>query len=277
MSSHEIDRTIDSIARRQHGVLTRRQAREAGMTVRMIDIRLASGAWIGLARGVYALAAHPATWRRQLKAAELSVPGAAVSHRAAAALHGLEGFRPGRIELTAAPTSSGRSPLAVVHRRASVPATSIDGIAVVRLPRVLVDLAGQLPVARWSAVVDDAVVNRRVSLDALRREYEHLAPTKLSRHRSCAMAARRSRRRRGPRRERARAGAPPGARRSPPTRMQLTSPPFRGGPMRPSGSTRSFPRFGASSRPTGGVGTHARPTSSATEPATTSPSVMATR
>jgi Transcriptional regulator, AbiEi antitoxin len=178
MSSHEVDRTVDAIARRQHGVLTRQQARDAGLTVRMIDTRLASGAWIALARGIYAFAAHPATWHRQLKAAELSIPGSAVSHRAAAALHGLEGFRPGRIELTATPTSSGRSPLAVVHRRATVPSTSIDHIAVVRLPRVLLDLAGQLDPPRWSAVLDDALVGRRTTLADVPREYELLAPTK---------------------------------------------------------------------------------------------------
>ena len=65
-----------------------------------------------------------------------------------------------------------------MHRRGSVPTTTIDHIEVVRLPRVLLDLAGELPLPRWSAVVDDAVVNRRVSLDDLRREYEELAPTR---------------------------------------------------------------------------------------------------
>ena len=40
MSSHEIDRAIDTIARRQHGVLAPGpQAPDAGMTVRMIDTR----------------------------------------------------------------------------------------------------------------------------------------------------------------------------------------------------------------------------------------------
>jgi very-short-patch-repair endonuclease len=178
MSGGAVDRAIERLARRQHGVFSRAQAEHLGATRRMVERRRQSGAWLRLAAGVYALASHPATWHRQLKAAELTIPGAAVSHRAAASLHGLPGFTPCRIELSVPPTGSARSRLAVVHRRATVPKVMVDGISVVALPRVLVDLAARLPREHWTATFDQAVVDRRVTVDSLRREYELLVPTR---------------------------------------------------------------------------------------------------
>jgi very-short-patch-repair endonuclease len=172
------DRAVEQLARRQHGAFSRAQAVRAGVTPRMIDSRLQSGAWLALARGVYAHAAHPATWRRQVKAAELSVPGSAISHRAAAVLHDLAGFRPGRIDLTAAPPAPPRSSLASVHRRSSVPATHIDGIATTTLSRTVIDLAGVVEPSRWAALVDEVVVARRASVAELQREYERLMATR---------------------------------------------------------------------------------------------------
>ena len=96
MTSNELDRKLDAIARRQHGVFHRRQVIEVGFTRRMIEHRRSIGAWVTLAPSVYALASHPFTWLRQAKAAELGIPGAAVSHRAAAVLHRHPRLPPGR-------------------------------------------------------------------------------------------------------------------------------------------------------------------------------------
>ena len=175
MPGPEPDRAIERLARRQHGVFTRAQAMRAGLTPRMIERRVTSGTWIRLARGIYAHAAHPPTWRRQVKAAELSVAGAVVSHRTAAALHGLPGFRPGRIEVTTHARVSGRSSLAVVHRRATVPATIVDGIATTTIARTIIDVAGQVPATQLAAAFDDLVVSRRVRVDDVRAEYERVA------------------------------------------------------------------------------------------------------
>jgi hypothetical protein len=177
MRSRNLDRALESLGRRQHGVFRRGQALALGFTPHMVERRLASGDWIRLAPAVYALSAAPATWRRQAKAAELSVVGSAVSHRAAAVLHEVPGFRPGAIDLTALRPADSRSPLARVHRRTTVATRLVDGIVTTTLARTVVDLAAQVPASTVASVFDDLVLRRRLRVDDLRREYELLAPT----------------------------------------------------------------------------------------------------
>ncbi len=64
MYDHELDRTIGAIARRQHGVLSLRQAQDAGATKAMIATRLRVGGLVRLSPRVLAVASHPATWQR---------------------------------------------------------------------------------------------------------------------------------------------------------------------------------------------------------------------
>ncbi len=115
MNGGEADRTVEATARRQHGVFSRAQAEAAGATRRMIERRRSSGAWLTLERGVYALHGAPFTWLRQAKAAELSVPGSGLSHRAAAHLHGVEGYRAGPLDVSFG-SGRARSQLAVSHQ-----------------------------------------------------------------------------------------------------------------------------------------------------------------
>ncbi len=178
MRTRDLQRALEAVCRRQHGVFRRQQALALGFTERMVEQRLRAGDWIRLAPGLYASSAAPATWRRQAKAAELSVAGSVVSHRGAAVLHGIPGFRPGAIELTAPPTATARSPFAVVHRRALVAATDVDGISTTTLARTVADLAGRIPPSTLGAVFDDLVVRRQLSVDELRREHDRLAPTR---------------------------------------------------------------------------------------------------
>ena len=175
MSNGDADRAIEGLARRQHGVFTRAQAMRAGLSPRMIERRLTSGVWLPLARGIYAHSAHPPTWRRQAKAAELSIAGGVISHRAAAALHAFVGFRPARIEVTTTAKVSGRSSLAVVHRRRTAPAITVDRIATTTIARTIVDVAGQVSAPQLASTFDDLVVSRRVRIDDVRAEYERLA------------------------------------------------------------------------------------------------------
>ena len=85
--------------RRQHGLITRAQALTAGMTRGQIERSLGTGRWVREARGVYRHAAAPPTPLSKLLAACMVHDGLA-SHRSAAALHGIDGFTLGRIELS---------------------------------------------------------------------------------------------------------------------------------------------------------------------------------
>ena len=110
------DRRLDTLAGAQHGVFTRRQAMSAGCTRSMIDRRLATGHWVRVDAAVYAIASHPVTWHYRCVAAALSVPSGLVSGRAAAHLHGFDGFRVGDIDVIAPPGSNERSHLPAWRR-----------------------------------------------------------------------------------------------------------------------------------------------------------------
>src|SRR5260370_6558054 len=84
------DRACEEIAEKQFGLISRDQAIGTGMSERAIGGRLGAGRWRQVLPGVYRLAGAPASWEQSLKAATLwGGEGCVVSHRAAAALHGL--------------------------------------------------------------------------------------------------------------------------------------------------------------------------------------------
>ncbi|HVF76244.1 MAG TPA: type IV toxin-antitoxin system AbiEi family antitoxin domain-containing protein [Acidimicrobiales bacterium] len=158
-------------ARRQHGLVTRAQAMAAGLSPSGVARRTRDGTWRRVAAGVYAVASSPATWRQRVLAACLAL-GAVASHRTAAALWGLSGFRPGPVHVLVAAPRSARSTLAIVHRTVELPradVTTIDGIPVTRLARTLIDLAGTVPARALEEAVDDALCRRLVTLPRLDR------------------------------------------------------------------------------------------------------------
>jgi very-short-patch-repair endonuclease len=74
----------------QSGIITRKQALDAGFRAKGIDRRLRSGRWQRLGRGVYATFTGVLPREAKLWAAVLQAgPGAALSHRTAAEIHGL--------------------------------------------------------------------------------------------------------------------------------------------------------------------------------------------
>src|SRR5436305_2104854 len=136
-----MDAAIAHLAVRQHGLLLRAQVLDVGLTDAMIDHRIRSGRWARVCPGLYRLAGVPVSWRqRALAACLVAGPGAVVSHRSAAVLWGVSGFRPGRVEITVPPGGSNRSTLARVHR-SPVQGVRRDGVPVTSPARTIVDLA----------------------------------------------------------------------------------------------------------------------------------------
>src|SRR6266480_2317107 len=80
------EQAASTTARRQHGLITRAQTREIGISDDAVDWRLRNGLWQRVHRGVLRLPGAPSTGRQAIMAACLAVPGATASHRAAAAL-----------------------------------------------------------------------------------------------------------------------------------------------------------------------------------------------
>lgn len=89
------------IARRQHGVVTRRQLRERGFSARVIDRQVADGALHPVHRGVYLVGHRAAAALAHECAALLAcAPAALLSHRTAARLWSLPVRCTGAIDVT---------------------------------------------------------------------------------------------------------------------------------------------------------------------------------
>lgn len=165
------DPAIDRLARRQHGAFNRQQALARGMTARMVQTRLASGAWIALDRGVYALASHPLSWERQAMAATLAVPDSALSGKAAAALDRIEGFARAGLEIMTRRNRNGVTRLAKVRRSDLMQVRRVDGIPCLTVAHTILSLTGHVGEVALDRAIDDVLARRRVSLEELQDRF----------------------------------------------------------------------------------------------------------
>src|SRR5262249_30650103 len=126
---------------------------------------------------VYRVAGAPRTWLQRAFAASLWLDGeGAVSHRAAAAIWGLDGFKEPEVSVvTARNLRAPRGSLIQVHARASLTPRDVrcvQGIRVTSLARTLVDLAAVLSRTALEHALDDTLVQRRLKP---REVFPHLA------------------------------------------------------------------------------------------------------
>ncbi len=168
---------ISRLAARQHGVVTRTQALELGLTSSMVSRRVAEGHWERLYPGVYRLPGARPTWRAALLAACFAWgPDATASHASAAALRNLVGFVPGAMEITV-PYGRDRGAPGVVHRTelAGVDVEVVDAIPATTVARTLLDVAGSYAEDVVEAALDDALYRGLVSRARLRWRLDQLA------------------------------------------------------------------------------------------------------
>ena len=169
-----VDRTtLLAMARRQHGLITRTQALDAGFTRHHVEHRLSRGSWKAIEREVYLLASHPMTWKTSVLAAVLRTEGVA-SHRSAGVLWELDGIRVRRPEVTVPAASKVRSRTATVHRTKQwdrIEVTERSGIQVTGIARTLLDLAWALSARQLLIAVDDARLRQLVDWEDLYTVY----------------------------------------------------------------------------------------------------------
>jgi len=160
------------LAAGQHGVVTRRQLLDAGMTSRMVQGRVARKQLLPLHRGVYAVGhAQLRPEGRWLAAVLAAGPGAALSHRSAAALHGI------RESDALDVTTTGRAAVrgVVVHRTTRLDAedlTTRRGVRTTTLERTLVDLAAILPAPKVAKLLRETDRLGKLNATALRAALE---------------------------------------------------------------------------------------------------------
>lgn len=167
MKHSELVRAAVLSARRQHGVITREQALSVGFSPSAVDRLAASGEWITLAPGLYALSAFAPTWQRQYKAAELATSGSAIAQLAAAKVLGFDDFRVVRPEVVAGHTANHRNPLATVHRASDVKTMIVDGIRVTTPAQTLADIVTRVPLPSWERACDGQLLSGLMRIDDL--------------------------------------------------------------------------------------------------------------
>jgi very-short-patch-repair endonuclease len=154
------DRRLGELADRQYGVVARRQLAAIGIGDAMTHDRVRRGQLVRLHRGVYAVGhRHLRREARWLAAVLAAGPGAALSHRDAAALHGLQ--RPGshrRIEVTTTgrASSSDRIRVYATTTLDAEDLTTRDGIPVTTVARTLIDLAGTVSPTQLARAMNEA-------------------------------------------------------------------------------------------------------------------------
>jgi very-short-patch-repair endonuclease len=148
------------MARRQHGIVTRRSLMELGFSPEAIDHRLEKGRLHPVARGVYAVG-WPATTRRQRWMAAVLACGddAVLSHRSAAALWEIGRELRGRTDVTIMRPGKHNRPGIMVRSRLSLTGREVTahcGIPVTTPIRTLIDMASELGWATTERAVNDA-------------------------------------------------------------------------------------------------------------------------
>ena len=149
--------SVPEILARQHWVIGRSQALDAGLSRRQIQWRLDSGQWRRVHDAVYRVTAVPVSYEQRLMAASLATSGV-VSHRSAGELLGLDVRRPSRPEVTSVShrTLAG----AVVHQTRHLSLLEIEpcGPFLVTGPaRTVVDVAAVLAPHDVEAALDSAL------------------------------------------------------------------------------------------------------------------------
>lgn len=174
MSATDRSRLLWSLCERQHGVVTRVQLLELGLTNSAIHGRIRNGRLHRVHRGVYAVGRPQLDRRGRLLAAALACgPQAALSHRSAAAFWGLLRQPGNPVEISVPLDVNRRRPGIVIHRRTHLSSQDVverDGIPVTTPLRTLMDIAGRVSPQSLETAVNEADRLDLVPVERLREE-----------------------------------------------------------------------------------------------------------
>ena len=175
------DRRTHEHASRHHGLVTRGELDTFGLSRRMIAQRVARGVLDEVHAGVYRIGGAPVTFEQQALAGCLRVGGlVGASHRAAAALWGVELPEPPPVEVTVTPDRRSRYDGIIVHRSIDLSARHLvkrRRIPVTTPMRLLVDLGAVSPPVVVENALDDLVGRRIISVAGTRSTLDELAAT----------------------------------------------------------------------------------------------------
>lgn len=177
---------VNALAARQHGLVTRTQALEVGLSRKAIEHRLRTRQWELADFRVYRIAGAPITWHQRLLAVCLGGPAIA-SHRAAARLWGfpVDGDE-GVVEVTALRHRRRHADGVVWHESQRLEERYIgrvDGIALTSPVRTVVDLGAILDLDALEVVFQTAMRMRLVTVEGTEHTLDELGALRLGRKR----------------------------------------------------------------------------------------------
>ena len=155
------EQALLAVAARQHGCATRDQAIACGLTADQISYRYRTGRWTRVGVRAFTIAGTPPSWEQQLAAGLLDLGReAVVSHRAAAALHGFDGFEPEADRVhRAAGRPAALNPAWRVHTSGTLDRIDRCSIGMFRCTtasRTIIDLARTASPAELERAIDSA-------------------------------------------------------------------------------------------------------------------------
>jgi predicted transcriptional regulator of viral defense system len=169
-----MDLEVAALADAQHGVVSRAQLLQAGLSVQAVDRRVRAQRLRPMHRGVYAVGHRRLTAQGRWMAAVLACGnGAVLSHQTAAALWELRRVGSGAIHVTV-PGDPGRKRRAGIrlHRSTTLTpedVTTVDGIPVTTVARTIIDLARTLAPDALEDAIDRADQRHLVDFADLRQ------------------------------------------------------------------------------------------------------------
>jgi very-short-patch-repair endonuclease len=163
---------LDDYLRRHDGVITLAQARTAGLSLKAVQRRLASGHWVRCSRAVYFVDDRPFTDAARIRAAVWGYGEHAVASGLTAAWwHELTKFAPDVVEVTVPRNSHGRSRNGTRVRRRDLKSCDVvirRGLSVTGLALTVVEAAVR---ERGGVKLMDAALQRRLGLQELWRAH----------------------------------------------------------------------------------------------------------
>ena len=179
-NSSSLNERVAHLVREQAGAVSHAQLEAVGVPGRTVRSWL-RGTWHTVHPGVLINSCVPETFRQNCWAAWLAAGDpAAISHEAAARLHRLKGFGGAGVVLNAPHGDHHRIEGVRVHQIADmfrVPdhVTALSGLPTSSLARTLVDLGAVAHIARLRSAMDDALDNRRITVEEIGRVITDIA------------------------------------------------------------------------------------------------------
>lgn len=167
-----LDAALAELASVQHGVFSLDQLIALGLSASTVRTRVAAGRLHRIHHGVYSLVPKSLLTREGLYMAAVLAcgPGAALSHRSAARLHGIRDYGYTRIEVTVPSRSTRQHSGLAVHRSTTLTeadVTVVNGIPVTTIARTLLDLGDVLAQRQLERAFDQAEIVEGLDLHAI--------------------------------------------------------------------------------------------------------------